>query len=62
MKSTVLRQEDMGGLVHLLSYVGVGARHDSIGPLQHGGPDFSDILVRSYLAKLFGQLEKMGPS
>lgn len=52
--------ENTGGLVHMSSYIGVGAFHNPIGPLQHGGLNFSDTLVRSYLSELFEQLEKMG--
>ena len=52
--------ERTGGLIHMPSYLGVGAFHDPIAPLRHGGLNFSDALVRSYLTELFGQLEKMG--
>ena len=49
-----------GGLVHMPSYIGVGTFHNPIGGMQHGGLNFSDSLVRSYLTELFRQLETMG--
>ena len=52
--------ERTGGLLHMPSYIGVGAFHDPIGPMQHGGLNFSEALVGAYLTELFEQLEKMG--
>ena len=52
--------EKTGGLVHRPSYVGVGAFFDPIGPLRHGGLNFSAALVASYLTELFEQLDKLG--
>ncbi len=49
-----------GGLVHMPSYVGVGAFHGPIEPLPHGGINFSEALVRAYLTELLGQLEQLG--
>jgi len=49
-----------GGVVHMPSYIGVGAFNDPVGPMQHGGLNFSPELVRSYLTELFEQLEKFG--
>ena len=49
-----------GGVIHMPLYVGVGAFHDSTGPLRHGGVNFSEKLVREYLGELLEQLGKMG--
>jgi len=49
-----------GGVIHMPSYVGVGAFHDSTGPLRHGGLNFSEEFVRKYLAGLLTELGKMG--
>ena len=49
-----------GGLVHMPSYIGVGAFFGSIGGLHHGGLNFSKELVHQYIMELLDQLEKMG--
>jgi creatinine amidohydrolase len=49
-----------GGVVHMPSYIGVGAFHTPRAPLLHGGLNFSEKLVHDYLIELFSQLEEMG--
>ena len=49
-----------GGLVHMPSYIGVGAFFNSMSGMKNGGLNFSEKLVRSYLTELMEQLEKMG--
>lgn len=49
-----------GGLVHMPSYIGVGAFFNPISGMKNGGLNFSEKLVYCYLTELFEQLEKMG--
>jgi creatinine amidohydrolase len=51
-----------GGLVHMPSYLGVGAITPSYGGLTHGGIGFSNALAKQYLLELCTQLELLGAS
>jgi creatinine amidohydrolase len=49
-----------GGLVHMPSYLGVGAITPTYGSLKHGGIGFSLALAKQYLLELCAQLEALG--